>query len=153
MSWKDIIKVDDLVTRAREVLRQLGVKEYETMGVELASDENLYDVLPTTTVFNHSEEELNRMITNKDLIELAQEKKNIYLRHTLDSKESSKQHNRDIWSEAEHEFHWGLTEALENNEKLPEWAVVEDGKINWSRTYKKYIDTATRENRYWEREF
>jgi hypothetical protein len=153
MSWQDILKNDDghdrVLQLAQEVLRELGVKDYKTLGAWLASSEHLYSHIPSNIWENDSEEELNRQVTKESLISLAKKNKEIYLPHTLDKDERFTSDKRMTWEEDGHEITWELIEALEAGVQLPEWAVVENNKISMKKTGKKFIEEATRENRHW----
>jgi len=76
--------------------------------------------------------------------------KGFYLPNLLDKDEKFKQQKRESWDEAGHEIMMELQEAIDRNIPLPSWAVLtKDGGLDERGTYEKFINEATREERYW----
>jgi len=158
MSWKDILKSDAnhkrVTEMAKKVLRELGLDEkyVDSRAGWLSDSDKLFAHIPLIGQVE-SEEDMYAQVTEKSLKDIIMANKGLYLPNLLNQDERFIQQKKEDWDEAGHEIVMELGEMLEAGVQLPEWAVVENNEIHWSKTGKKYIEEATRKNRHLDYRF
>ena len=162
MSWKDILKSDTdlkrIIEMSKKVLRELGLDEkyVDDRAIALANSEKLFAHIPFRIGRTETDEEMYAQVTEKSLKDMIMADKGFYLPNLLNQDEKFIQRKKEDWKEAGHEIVMELESALNEGKSLPNWAVVENGKINERATKEKYINEATRDfddlsnSIYWE---
>tara|TARA_R110002020_G_scaffold153171_1_gene332389 strand:+ start:30 stop:521 length:492 start_codon:yes stop_codon:yes gene_type:complete len=162
MSWEDILKTDTaekkVLQMAKKVLRDLGLDEkfVDSKAIDLANSMDLFSHIPFRIGRTESEEEMYSQVTEKSLKDLIMANRGFYLPNLLNEDERFIQRKKEDWNEAGYQIVMELEYALDEGKSLPNWAVVENGKINEKATKEKYINEATRDfddlsnSIYWE---